>query len=132
MIKDLLDFLKGLVPLTVILFVLQYFFVGYLKENFTFFYSTISIYLFHFFVSIGIFIFLILVRRNAANYTGYAFLGLSFLKMMICVLFLVPLIKMEGVDKIPDVIAFFIPFFFILFWETFSASKLLNKENLGA
>lgn len=132
MIKDLLNFLKGLVPLTLILFLVQYFFVEHLKENFIFFYSTISIYLFHFFVSIGIFIFLILVRRNAENYTGYAFLGLSFLKMMICVLFLVPLIKMEGVDKIPDVIAFFVPFFFILFWETFSASKLLNKENLGA
>lgn len=132
MIRDLSDFLKGLVPLSLILFLAQYFFVEHLKETYPFFYSTISIYLFHFFVSIGIFIFLILVRRNAPNFTGYAFLALSFLKMLICVLFLVPLIKMEDVNKIPDVIAFFIPFFLILFWETFSASKLLAKENLGA
>lgn len=130
MIKYLLDFLKLLAPLTIISFVIQYFITSWLSEDILFYYSTLSIYLFHFFISLGIFTLLIVVKKNLPNYTGYAFLALSFLKMLASILFLLPLIMMKDVVKVPDIIAFFVPYFLILFVEVLSSVKLLNTENL--
>ena len=128
MLKDFLSFLKILVPFTVALFLLQYFAVEHLKAEYIFYYNTWSIYLFHFLVTLTIFIALGFVKKTNAAYTGYAFLASSLLKMMASVVFLIPLIKLEDVSKLPDIIAFFIPYFLFLFLETFLALKLINAE----
>jgi len=128
MLKTFLSFLRILIPFTVALFLLQYFAVEQLKAEYTFYYNTWSIYLFHFLVTLTIFVALGMVKKTNAVYTGYAFLASSLLKMMASVVFLIPLIKLEDISKLPDVIAFFIPYFLFLFLETFLALKLINTK----
>jgi len=128
MLKNLLFFLKILLPFTLALFAVQYFAVDQLNESHTFFYSTWFIYLFHFLITFSIFMALAVVKKYNAVYTGYAFLACSLIKMMASVIFLIPLIKMEDISKLPDVIAFFIPYFLYLFLETYFALKLINSK----
>ena len=57
-------------------------------------------------------------------------MALGILKMILSVGFLMPLIKSNLEDKNPDVIAFFVPFFSFLFFETIQTIKLLNQDQL--
>jgi hypothetical protein len=72
--------------------------------------------------------FLLFVNKTFADRTGFAFMGFSLLKMLAAIVFLIPLLQSEVVSKIPDVSAFFIPYFLFLFTETFFAVRLLNKQ----
>ena len=56
------------------------------------------------------------------------FLALFLLKMVAAVVFLIPLIKMENVSKIPDFISFFIPYFIYLFLEIVLTLRLLKQS----
>tara|TARA_R110001583_G_scaffold103863_3_gene251139 strand:+ start:27672 stop:27887 length:216 start_codon:yes stop_codon:yes gene_type:complete len=58
---------------------------------------------------------------------GFSFMALSVLKMLVTVLFLVPLIRIDKVQKLPDIIAFFVPYFFFLTFELTFIIKLLNE-----
>jgi hypothetical protein len=71
--------------------------------------------------------FLIFVNKSFPDKTGFAFMGISLLKMMAAVVFLIPLLQSDLKSQIPDVGAFFIPYFLYLFLETFFAIRLINK-----
>jgi len=121
-------FLKYLIPFTIILFFTQNFIVNSYFEPDYFFYSTWSIYLFHFIITILSFLFLVFVNKTFPDKTGFAFMGISLIKMMAAVVFLIPLLQSDLQNQIPDVGAFFIPYFLYLFFETFFAIKLINKH----
>lgn len=104
------------------LFVNEYFEIGY------FYYPTFAIYIFHYFSTLLILIGLIAVKNIFFEKTGYAFMAFSLLKMMASILFLIPLIQSEKSNYIPDVLAFFIPYFFFLFFEIIFSIKLLNSK----
>jgi hypothetical protein len=55
-------------------------------------------------------------------------MGVSLLKMMAAVLFLIPQLQSDIKNQIPDVAAFFIPYFLYLFFETIFAIRLINKH----
>lgn len=121
------------IPALLILITLPLFFVHKLaveslSENFVFYYAVWKIYLFHFIVALSILSVLFLISKKAANYVGYAFLGFVLLKMVAAVVFLIPLIKMENVSKIPDFISFFIPYFIYLFLEIVLTLRLLKQS----
>lgn len=127
MTKKLLSFLLILFPFTLVFFGIQYFAVNAIKnETNIFYYSTWGIYVFHFFVTLLIYLSILFVNKTFPDNTGFAFMACSLLKMMASVLFLVPLIQMEEVSVLNDVFAFFIPYFLFLFVETYFALKLLN------
>jgi hypothetical protein len=46
--------------------------------------------------------------------------------MLAAILFLIPLIRLDKEQKLPDIIAFFIPYFAFLFFELTFSIKLLN------
>lgn len=121
-------FLKLLIPFSLVLFFIQYYIVGSFFEKTLFFYSTWSIYVFHFIVTVLSYAFLIFVNKTFADKTGFAFMGLSLIKMMAAIVFLIPLLQSDLKSKIPDVSAFFIPYFLFLFFETFFAIRLINKQ----
>lgn len=121
-------FLKLLIPFSLVLFFIQYYIVGSFFEKTLFFYSTWSIYVFHFIVTVLSYAFLIFVNKTFADKTGFAFMGLSLIKMMAAIVFLIPLLQSDLKSKIPDVSAFFIPYFLYLFFETFFAIRLINKQ----
>lgn len=116
------------VALTAIFYFLQNIIIGSLEDSYTFYYSVLEIYLFHFLVTLIILSVIYLVSRKAPQYIGYTFMGFILFKMTAAVIFLIPLIKMEGVSKIPDFISFFIPYFLFLSYEIFVTLKLLKHS----
>lgn len=122
------NFLKLIFPFSIVLFFIQYYVVGAFFENISFFYSTWSIYIFHLITTLLSYAFLIFVNKNFADKTGFAFMGLSLVKMMAAIVFLIPLIQSDLKNQIPDVGAFFIPYFLFLFFETIFAVRLISKQ----
>lgn len=53
-------------------------------------------------------------------------MGFILIKMIASVVFLIPLIKMDDVSKIPDFGSFFVPYFIYLFLEILLAISILN------
>lgn len=116
------------IALTAIFYFLQNFIIGSLKDSYTFYYSVLNIYIFHFIITLVILAVIYLVSKKAPNYIGFTFLGFILFKMVAAVIFLIPLIKMEGVSKIPDFISFFIPYFLFLSYEIYVTLKLLKQS----
>ena len=121
-------FLKSIIPFTIVLFFIQYYIIGSFFQNITFFYSTWSIYLFHVVITLVSYGFLLFVNKTFADKTGFAFMVFSLFKMMAAIVFLIPLIQSDLKSQIPDVSAFFIPYFLYLFFETLFAVRLLSKQ----
>lgn len=122
-----LNFLKLFVPYALVLFALQYFVTLNLFSNTPFYYSVWSIYVFHGISTLLAHLFLLFVYKNFPDKTGFTFMGMGLLKMMACVVFLIPMIQSDTADRIPDVGAFFIPYFMFLLFETIFAVRLINK-----
>ena len=121
-------FLKLLIPFSVVLFFIQYYTIETFFKNISFFYSTWSIYVFHVVITLFSYGFLLFVNKTFADKTGFAFMGFSLFKMMAAIIFLIPLIQSDLKSQIPDVSAFFIPYFLYLFFETLFAVRLLSKQ----
>jgi hypothetical protein len=122
-----LDFLKYFLPFSIALFVVQYFTMQFLSDKLVFLYPAWSIYLFNIIATFLVYLFLIFVNNNFVNYTGFAFLGASFFRMMLAIIFLIPLIKGNVKNPIVDLSTFFIPYFLFLIFETYFTIRLINK-----
>lgn len=125
-VKKFIYILLYLIALTVILFLIQKAILNSIEDLFTFYYAVWKIYAFHFLVTLSILSVLFLISKKAPNYIGYVFMGFILIKMTAAVIFLIPLIKMEDVSKIPDFISFFAPYFIYLFFEILITLKLLK------
>ncbi|OCB77229.1 hypothetical protein [Flavobacterium crassostreae] len=123
-----LNFIKYLIPFSLVLFLSQYLIVTTAFGGLTFFYSIWSIYLFHIGITLLSYFFLLLVHTTLPEKTGFSFMAISLLKMLAAVVFLIPLLQSEITSKIGDVALFFVPYFFYLFFETFFAIRLINKH----
>ncbi len=124
--NELLAFLKRLLPFSILLWLIQFLLQRYVLEV-KFYYSSFSIYLFHFLATFLIYLSLVFVYKNFSDKTGFAFMGLSLFKMFAAVIFLLPLI-LSGVNAVfANILAFFIPYFLFLVFETLYAVKLINK-----
>lgn len=122
-----LNFLKYLLPFSIILYVLQYFLAITLFPETTYYYPLWSVYLFMIIGTTVDYLILLFVNKNLSEYTGNTFMGLGVFKMFAAVLFFIPLIKSDTVNRIPDVAMFFIAYFLFLGFETFKAIQLLKK-----
>ncbi|MDP2088485.1 MAG: hypothetical protein Q8J84_03695 [Flavobacteriaceae bacterium] len=125
--KEIKHLLKYLIGITLLLNGAQYGVQKNIFDSILFYYSTFSIYIFHFIVTFIILAGLIAVKNTFYEKTGFAFMAFSLLKMLASVLFLIPLIQEDNIDYIPDVLAFFIPYFLFLLFEIFYAIKILNS-----
>ncbi|MBT8296236.1 MAG: hypothetical protein KJP01_05470 [Gramella sp.] len=121
------SFLKILLPFSIILFLIQFGLINYVLEKELFF-STLSIYGFHFIATLLIFIFLTYVSKTFGDKTGFAFMACSLLKMLAAVLFLLPMMLNDVANPFQDLMAFFIPYFLFLIFETVSVVKLINTK----
>lgn len=126
--EKLLPFIKQFIPFSLLLFIIQLLITRFLFAETPFYYSVYSIYAFHFILTFLLYLFLVFVNVTFFDKTGYTFLATGILKMMASVVFLLPLIQSDFEDKIPDVGAFFIPFFLFLLFETIHSVRLLNAE----
>jgi len=126
MIHQFVSFFKTIIPLTLALFLIQYFIVTTYFKNTNFIVSTSAIYSFHFILTSLVFSLLIISHKKNPDYTGFAFLGGSLLKMIVVIIFIIIATSNALKIHIQDFISFFIPYFFFLFIETYLAIKLLK------
>ena len=122
------DFLKYFLPFLAILFTAQYFITNEFFADTSLYYSVWSIYIFHALSVIIVFAALLAVNSVYKEYTGFAFMGATFMQMMAAVIFLIPLIKAKVANPVPDIAAFFIPYFLFLFFTTIFAVKMINSK----
>lgn len=126
--NQFISLLGLLLAVAVVLELIQAFIVDNLSDTYTFFYPVWKIYVFHFMITFSIFSLLYFVGKIMPQYIGYTFMGFILLKMVVAIVFLLPLIKMEEVSKIPDFSSFFIPYFIFLFFEIFLTMKILKES----
>lgn len=117
-----------LILLTAILFFIQKMIIGSLEATYDFYYPVLKIYIFHFLITLIILSVLYLVSKKSPKYIGYTFMGFILFKMAATVIFLIPLIKLEGASQIPDFTSFFAPYFLYLFFEIWVTLKLLKHS----
>lgn len=106
----------------------QYYLTEYFYSNFKFYFSTIQVYIFQLIATFVVCLSVYYVNKVFFDKTGFAFIAATFIKMMVCVLFLLQFIQSDIENKVPDVIMFFIPYFLFLSFDTFFAVRLMNKE----
>lgn len=123
----LISFLKSFIPFSILLLIIQFSIVNYLLEI-EFYYSTITIYSFHILATFLIYLFLVYVHKSFSDKTGFAFMACSLLKMLAAVLFLLPMMLNDVPNPFQDLMAFFIPYFLYLIFETIYAVKLINNK----
>lgn len=92
------------------------------------FYPAWKTYVFHLAGSIFLCATLYFVHKISFESTGYAFVGLTFLKMVLAIAFLYPLISSDKADYIPDVAAFFLPYFIYLTLDVIFAVRILRRK----
>ena len=123
---QIFSFLKYFIPFALLLSFSHFLFVTYVLVDLKFELGIDSIYLFLFFTTLLIYIFLVFVNVKFPEKTGFAFLTSSLLKMMASVVFLLPLILSKN-RLVNDVLAFFISYFLFLIFETIFVVRLINK-----
>ena len=125
--QKLLHFLKFFIPFSLILLALQFVLVEYVLQL-ELYYATITIYTFHILATLAIYVFLVFVNKSYSDKTGFAFMACSLLKMLAAVLFLLPMMLAEVEHPFQDLMAFFIPYFLYLIFETIFAVRLINTK----
>lgn len=70
----------------------------------------------------------VLVHYVIKEYTGFAFIASIVFKMFVSLWFLYPLIESDELNKTPDIVNFFLPFFIFLIFEVWYSIRLLHAE----
>lgn len=129
MIKQLFfSYLKKAILFSVILYFLHHFLIQKVFTDYYFYYPAYSIYLFLFTITTVIVLLLMVIHKNYTEKTGFAFMAFSVLKMLFSVVFLIPLIKSDLDNKLPDTLGFFLAFFIFLAFETVFVLKMINSN----
>ncbi|WP_299363820.1 hypothetical protein [Winogradskyella sp.] len=120
-------FLLQLLGVTAVLFAIHSYLLYHFANDITFFFPVWQIYTFH--VVITLLFFSIINYRYATGKKEIfnLFMVLTFMKMFLAILFLLPLLLSDFENKQPDVFNFFIPYFLYLFFEVFAITRFLQK-----
>jgi hypothetical protein len=127
-LKRQISFLLKLGLLALLLFAVHWWVISNFFNGFEFFFPLWQIYAFHFLT--------VLILYTVINYKysqgGAAilnyFLVATILKMLLGIVFLLPLLLSDFQSKRPDVLNFFISYFIFLFFEVYSLNLLLIKK----
>ena len=124
-----LNFLLQIVVLTIVLYGIHSYMFAYFGGDLKLFFPIWQIYVFHF--AITTLLYTIINYRYSIGKTEIfnIFMGSTFVKMILAILFLLPLLLSDFESKQPDVFNFFIPYFIYLFFEVFSITKFLQKTH---
>jgi len=87
-----------------------------------------QIYVFHFVVTTLVYSVINFQYSNGKTEIFNLFLGFTLLKMILAIVFLLPVILSDMEKKQPDVFNFFIPYFLYLFFEVYSLTSFLQKK----
>jgi hypothetical protein len=82
---------------------------------------------FSFILTLFSFFIVLYIHHQNPNRTGFAFLGLVLVKMAVSAIYIIPQLKVEGVDKYYLMFNFFGAYFFLLFLEARELMVLLKE-----
>ena len=120
------SFLIQLLVLTVMLFAVHSYLAYYFTKEILFF-SLWQVYTFHFIVTLLIYSVINYQDSVGKKQIFNSFMISTILKMILAVLFLLPLLMSTFENKKPDVFNFFIPYFIYLSFEVYSLNRILQK-----
>jgi len=126
--KRQITFLLQLIGVSVLLFAIHsYILYNFAKEIF-FFFPIWQIYTFHFIITLVLYTIINYRYSSGKKEIFNLFMVMTFLKMLLAILFLLPLLLSDVENKQPDVFNFFIPYFLFLFFEVFALTRFLQKQ----
>ena len=121
-------FLLQLIGLTVVLFITHSYLQHYFSNSNPPFFPIWQIYIFHFFVTTTLYS-VVNYRHSFVQKSIFnLFMGMTLLKMIFSIVFLLPLLLSDFELKELDAVNFFAPYFLFLFFEILSLTKLLQKQ----
>ncbi|MDO1502222.1 hypothetical protein Q2T40_18975 [Winogradskyella maritima] len=120
-------FMLQLVLVSAVLFGIHAYLLHYLGGEREFFFPVWHIYGFHVVVTTVFYTIINYKFSSGQKNIFNLFMGMTLAKMVLAILFLLPLLLSDFENKQPDVINFFIPYFLYLFFEVYALTKFLNK-----
>ncbi|MBT8188004.1 MAG: hypothetical protein HKP38_03805 [Croceitalea sp.] len=122
------SFLLKLGLLALLLFAVHWWVISNFFNAVEFFFPLWQIYAFHFVTVLILFTIINYKFSQGGGAILNYFLVATILKMLLCIVFLLPLLLSDFQGKRPDVLNFFFPYFTFLFFEVFSLNLLLTKK----
>jgi cobalamin synthase len=123
-----ISFLVTVIGVAGILFGIHWYLLSHFAKETVLFFPLWQIYAFHLVITALIY-FVVSYRQFSGKSDVFnTFMVATFLKMIVAIVFLLPLISSKFENKQPDVFNFFIPYFLFLIFEVFSITKLLQKK----
>lgn len=119
-------FLIQLIGISAILFGLHAYLLHHFASDINFFFPVWQIYVFHFVITLVVYSSINYRFSNGKKDIFNLFMLLTFLKMVLAIVFLLPLLLSDFQNKQPDVFNFFIPYFLYLFFEVYALTKFLQ------
>jgi len=127
MTKKTINFAVKLLLFAALLFGVHfYIIIQFFEENLYF--PIFTIYIFNAALVFGVFLILNYKATQGSDKMYQLFLGLTLLKMVLAIVFLLPLFFGKSEHSQLEVINFFIPYFLFLIFEIFNLNKFLQKH----
>lgn len=120
-------FLIQLLLVSVLIFGIHSYLLYHFAHETPLFFPVWQMYVFHFIITALLYGFINYKYSQGKTEIFNLFMIGTFLKMILVIIFLLPLLLSEFENKQPDVFNFFISYFFFLAFEVFSITKFLQK-----
>jgi hypothetical protein len=127
MTKETTSFITRLLIFTIVLFGIHYYILSQFFEG-TLHFPIWTIYAFNAVLVFVVYLVLSYKNKQGSEKMYNMFLGLTMLKMVLAIVFLLPLFFGKSNHSQLEVINFFIPYFLFLTFEIFSLNKFLQKS----
>lgn len=123
-----LNFLFQILVLSAVVFGIHGYLLSYFGTELKLFFPIWQIYVFH--LGVTTLFYSVINYRFSQGQTDIfvLFMACTLTKMMLAILFLLPLILSDFDKKQPDIFNFFIPYFIYLSFEVYSITKFLQKS----
>lgn len=128
-LKRQVNFLLLITVMSLVLYGIHCYLLTYFGADLKLFFPVWQIYVFHF--SVTTLLYTVVNYKFSTGKTDIfvLFMGSTFVKMFLSILFLLPIILSDFEKKQPDIFNFFIPYFIYLAFEVYSITKFLQKPS---
>ncbi len=121
-------FLLQLIGVSALLFAIHSYLLYHFAKEITFFFPVWQIYTFHLIITLVLYSIINYRFSSGKKDVFNLFMVMTLFKMVLAILFLLPLILSNVENMQPDIFNFFIPYFLYLFLEVFAITKFLQKS----
>jgi len=126
--KRQISFLLQLIGISIVLFAIHSYLLYHFVDDTVFFFPVWQVYAFHVFITLIVYTIINYRFSSGEKNIFNLFMIMTFLKMALSIVFLLPLLISDFESKQPDVFNFFIPYFLYLFFEVFALTRFLQKS----